>query len=105
MVKSKECPLLTYLLLLVFGNEALNETTEEVDSGREYEDLVYQYLPNKCFVILVVRDSLVGLISMPLWTYYTFNTYNPMKSNIKLYLFYISMDIFNGSASVPAHGH
>ena len=38
-----------------FGNEVLNETTEEVDSGREYEDLVHQY-SNKCFVSLAVRD-------------------------------------------------
>ena len=80
------------------GNEVLNDTTEEVDSGREYEDLVHQYSPNKCFVSLAVRDSLVSLI--PLWTYYMFETYNPKTSNVKLYLFYISMEIFIGSASI-----
>ena len=82
-----------------FGNEVLNDTMEEVDSGRKYEDLVH-HSPNKCFASLTVRDSLVGLISMPLWTYYTFNRYNPKTSNAKLYLFSISMDIFNGAASI-----
>ena len=55
---------------------------------------------NKCFVSLAVCGSLVGLISMPLWTYHTFNTYNPKRSNASLYLFCISFDIFNGAASI-----
>ena len=55
---------------------------------------------NKCFVNLAVCDLLVGLISMPLWTHYMFNTYNPKTSNANLYLFYISFDIFIGAASI-----
>lgn len=55
---------------------------------------------NMCFVSLALCDFLVGLISIPLWTYYTFNAFNPMTSNMHVYLFYISFDIFNGAASI-----
>ena len=51
---------------------------------------------NMCFVSLALCDFLVGLISIPLWVYYTFNA----VSNMHLYLFYISFDIFNGTASI-----
>ena len=51
---------------------------------------------NMCFVSLALCDFLVGLISIPLWIYYTFNDDN----NMHLYVFYISFDIFNGTASI-----
>lgn len=51
---------------------------------------------NMCFVSLALCDFLVGLISIPLWIYYTFSSIE----NMHLYLFYISFDIFNGTASI-----
>ena len=52
---------------------------------------------NIYFVSLALCDFLVGLISIPLYTYFTFHE---AVNNIQMYLFYISFDIFNGTASI-----
>ena len=52
---------------------------------------------NMYFVSLATCDFLVGLISVPLYAYYTLN---PIVSNRALYLFYISFDVVNGTASI-----
>ena len=57
---------------------------------------------NNTFLVgLAVSDLLVGLISIPLWIYFsTCQQYSTCVSNTKLLTFYSTVDIFTGCASV-----
>ena len=55
-----------------------------------------QTVTNMYIVSLALCDFLVGLISIPLYIY----TFHQAVNNIQMYLFHISIDIFNGTASI-----
>ena len=57
---------------------------------------------NNTFLVgLAVSDLLVGLISIPLWIYFSFcQQYTTCINSVELLTFYSTIDIFTGSASV-----
>ncbi|XP_032221810.2 octopamine receptor 1 [Nematostella vectensis] len=60
-----------------------------------------QTVTNSFLVGLAVSDLLVGLVSIPLWLYFSIcQYYGPCTQNVGLKIFYPTVDVFCGSASV-----
>lgn len=55
---------------------------------------------NKLIMGLAVSDVLVGFVSIPCWLFMTISLHNQIPPSFATYQFYITFDIFIGSASI-----
>lgn len=88
--------LVSYALLVViilFGNGL-------VVSAYVWNKRLRKAVTHTLIIGLASADFLVGLVTLPLWMYMSFSDHHDRKLNNHAYEFYITADIFIGSASI-----